>query len=136
MTSDPVTVEEHFRIKDVEAIFKDNDFNGLPIVDKERRLIGMITKLDLLKAFDFTERVKVPPYDAIMEKEIAPLISKDLHVFRPETPLTGVLQKMIETGYKSFPVVEGDRLVGIVSREDVLIGLEKAAQGHSPANQD
>ncbi|MBW1709762.1 MAG: CBS domain-containing protein [Deltaproteobacteria bacterium] len=136
MTSDPVTVEKNSTIKDVEQIFEKNDFNGLPVVDKNQRLIGMVTKLDLLKAFAFSKKVKVPQYDFIREKEIAPLMTEALHVFNPETPLTGVLQKMIETGYKSFPVVDRDRVVGIVAREDVLRGLRQAAQGYpSPSHQ-
>jgi predicted transcriptional regulator len=40
-----------------------------------------------------------------------------------------VLEKLVASGNKSFPVLDGDELVGIVSREDVLRGLRTAAPG-------
>jgi CBS domain-containing protein len=50
----------------------------------------------------------------------------------PDDPLTHVLQKMVHTRCKSFPVLEDDRLVGIVAREDVLRALRRAAEGRRP----
>jgi len=40
---------------------------------------------------------------------------------------------MIETGYKSFPVIDDDRVVGIVAREDIIKALRQAAQGEGQA---
>ena len=133
MTSDPIAVDKHVTLSDVEAIFEEHDFNGLPVVDESHRLIGMITKLDLLKAFAFTEKSKIPHYDAIMDQKISKLMTKDPRVVYPETPLTRVVQYMIETGYKSFPVIDDDRVVGIVAREDIIKALRQAAQGEGPA---
>ena len=133
MTSDPIAVDKHVTLSDVEAIFEEHDFNGLPVVDESHRLIGMITKLDLLKAFAFTEKSKIPHYDAIMDQKISKVMTKDPRVVYPETPLTRVVQYMIETGYKSFPVIDDDRVVGIVAREDIIKALRQAAQGEGPA---
>jgi CBS domain-containing protein len=44
-------------------------------------------------------------------------------------PLTRVIDRMVETRWRSFPVVEGERLVGVVSRSDVLLALRRAASG-------
>jgi len=133
MTSDPIAVDKHVTLSDVEAIFEEHDFNGLPVIDKNRKLIGMVTKLDLLKAFTFTEKSKIPPYDAIMAQKISNVMPKEPHVVYPETPLTRVLQHMIETGHKSYPVVENDYVIGIVAREDIMRALRQAAQGERPA---
>ncbi|MFC1822854.1 CBS domain-containing protein [Thermodesulfobacteriota bacterium] len=92
----------------------------------------MLSKLDLLKAFVFTDKTVIPHYDEIMGKPAATLITSSLHVFTPETPLTRVLQKMLETRFKSFPVTEGDRLVGIIAREDILKALRLASEGRLP----
>jgi CBS domain-containing protein len=45
----------------------------------------------------------------------------------PDMPLTRVLEKIVETRYRSFPVVDNDVLVGVISREDVVTALRKAA---------
>ena len=132
MTSEPITVDQQTTLSDVEIIFDRHDFNGLPVIGEGNRLIGMITKLDLLKAFAFTKRVKIPKYDTIMLQPVSEMMMQAIDVFDPETPLTRVLHRMIETGYKSFPVVEGDRVVGIIAREDILRALRRAALGQFP----
>jgi len=135
MTSDPTAVDKHVTLSDVEAIFEEHDFNGLPVVDESHRLIGMVTKLDLLKAFTFTEKSKIPHYNAIMDQKISKVMTKDPCVVYPETPLTRVLQHMIETGHKSYPVVENNHVIGIVAREDIMQALRQAAQGERPSLQ-
>ena len=135
MTSDPIAVDKHVTLSEVEAIFEEHDFNGLPVVDENHRLIGMMTKLDLLKAFAFTEKSKIPHYDVMMDQEISQVMTKDPRVVYPETPLTRVLQDMIDTGHKSFPVVEDDRVTGIVAREDIIRALRQAAQGQGTARE-
>jgi CBS domain-containing protein len=132
MTSDPTVVRQDVRLSEVEVIFEENDFNGLPVVGKSNELIGMITKLDLLKAFDFTKKSKVPHYDTVMAQRVPEVMTENLHPVFPDSPLTRVLQQMIETGHESFPVIEDDHVVGIVAREDVIRALARAAEGQLP----
>jgi CBS domain-containing protein len=132
MTPNPITVRQDIILEDLETIFEEHDFNGVPVVDEGHRLIGMVTKLDLIRAFVVTERVKTPYLDAIMRKAVSQVMVQKIHVFNPETPITNVLQSMIETKHKSFPVVEGERVVGIVAREDVLRALQQSALGLLP----
>ena len=68
-----------------------------------------------------------------MGRSISQVMTKKVDTVHPKTPLTRVLQKMTETRNKSFPVVEEDRIVGIVAREDVLKALRLAAKGRRPA---
>ncbi len=133
MTPDPITVKQDITFEEVEAIFEEHDFNGLPVVDENNRLIGMITKLDILEAFAITKRLVIPQYNTIMRYHVSQIMVKKPQVFTPETPLTRVLQKMVETGHKSFPVVDGDRVVGIIAREDILRALRQSALGQFPA---
>jgi CBS-domain-containing membrane protein len=49
-----------------------------------------------------------------------------------EAPLTRALATMIDTGFKSLPVLQAQRLVGIVAREDVLSAIQRAAEGQRP----
>lgn len=133
MTSKLITVDQHATLAEAETLLEKHNFNGLPVVDKVGQLIGMITKLDLIKAFDFTKEDKIPHYETIMRQEIKTVMTKKLHVFYPQTPLTKVLHHMITTGYKSLPVVVDDYLVGIIAREDIVRALRQAAQGNLPA---
>lgn len=132
MTSEPITVKQDITFAEIEAIFEEHDFNGFPVVDDNDRFIGMVTKLDLLKAFTFIKRMIIPHYDTIMHQHVSQIMIRKPHVFNPETPLTRVLQKMLETKHKSFPVVENNFVIGIVAREDILRALRQSAYGQLP----
>ena len=132
MTSRVITITEQTTLEEVGRIFEDNDFNGLPVLDAQGHLLGMVTKLDFLKAFVFTDKVKVPPYEAIMQRSAARIMTTDLCFVDPEMPLTRVINRMVETKYKSLPVLANDSLVGMVAREDILSALRGAAQGKLP----
>ena len=56
---------------------------------------------------------------------------------QPTTRLTRVLEKMIATRNKSFPVVDpkDERLVGVVAREDVMQALRRAGAGERPSGR-
>lgn len=127
MTRDVVTVRPDTPLREVEDIFERHNFNGLPVMDTAGALLGFLTKLDLLKAFAFTPQTIVPHYDEILRLPAERVMTRDARTVGPETHLTRVLEELVRTRYKSFPVLENGRLVGIVSREDVLSSLRRAA---------
>ena len=133
MTTNPVAIGADHSLTEIEKIFAVHDFNGLPVVDANGALIGLVTKLDLLKAFIFSTVNKVPPYEAIMERPASRVMRTDPQTVQPDTPLTRVLTLMTETRFKSLPVLENGLLVGMVSREDILKALRLAAQGIKPS---
>jgi CBS domain-containing protein len=133
MTPDPITVNPDDALDKVKQIFEEHDFNGLPVVDKKKRLLGFITKLDLLKVSRPQNKNRILLYPAIMSKSVSEVITEDPAVVRPETPLTTVLEVIIEKKYKSLPVVENYRVIGIIAREDILEAIRKAAIGMIPA---
>jgi CBS domain-containing protein len=131
MSAEPVVIRPDTSLADAEAIFERHDFNGLPVVSSENRLMGVLTKLDLLKAFSFTPQAKIPAYDQIMRQPAERVMTRQPLTVAPDTPLTRVLQLMLDTRYKSFPVLAEERLVGIVAREDVIRALRRAVGGAS-----
>jgi CBS domain-containing protein len=126
MVTDPVVITKETMLRDVEEIFEHNDFNMLPVVD-DGRLAGIVTKLDLLAAFDFRVDSIVPHYEEVMRQPAASAMNASPVTVPPDRPLTHVLNHMVETRWRSFPVLDGQRLVGIVSRRDVLNALRRAA---------
>ncbi|MGD8428997.1 MAG: CBS domain-containing protein [Ectothiorhodospiraceae bacterium] len=129
MTRQPVTVEPETSLAELEALFARHDFNGVPVTDKDARLVGLATKFDLLKAFTFSTGSKIPRYDEIMRQPVFSVMTREPVTVAPELPLTRVLQKMLEMRNKSFPVEENGRLVGMIAREDLLAGLRRST-GH------
>jgi CBS domain-containing protein len=135
--SPPVVANVRATLADVEAILEKNRFNALPIVDDESRLMGIVTTLDLLRAFAFDDDSILPPYDEIMQRPVSGILSPDALTVPPRQSLTRTLEKMVKTRNKSFPVVDEDgRLVGVVAREDVMRALRRAAAGERPTASD
>jgi CBS domain-containing protein len=136
MTRKPVTVDGSTSLRTLERIFSERDFNGVPVVDADDRLLGVATKIDILRAFTFSQDAIVPPYESIMERTVGEVMTREPVTVDPELPLTRVLQRMVELGNKSFPVVDGDRVVGMIAREDLLAALRRATGGPAPARAD
>ena len=119
-------------LAEAEAILEKNGFNSLPVVDAGERLVGVVTSLDLLRAFAFSEDTILPRFSEVMQRPVSSVMSRDAQTVCPRTPLTRVLQKIVDTRNKSFPVVDDVRVVGIVAREDVMLALRRAEEGWKP----
>jgi CBS domain-containing protein len=133
MTHDPIMVRPEDKLSDAGAIFERYALSELPVVDDKKNLLGVITELDLLKACLSKNKKSVSYYPSIMRQKISEVMSIDPYFVHTETTLTSVLQQFIDTGRTSFPVLEGKHIVGIVSRKEVLIALNKAALAVIPA---
>jgi CBS domain-containing protein len=132
MTRDVVRVSPETALADVEMIFEEHDFNGLPVLDAEERLVGVVTKYDLLRAFSADDVDMFPPYAEIMKRPVGDVMTRDPTSVWPRTPLARVLEKLSRGRWKSLPVCDDGRLVGMVAREDVLRALRSAAAGEGP----
>ena len=131
--SKPTAIGPDATLAEMEQTLERTGFNGLPVVS-EGALVGFVTSLDLLEAFRFTPDAIIPPYDEIMRRPVSSVMAREPAVVQPRTRLTRVLEKMITTRNKSFPVVDpnGSSLVGIVAREDVMRALRRARAGERP----
>jgi CBS domain-containing protein len=128
MTRAVITVTRHVTLRELEALFEKHDFNSFPVVE-ERKLLGIITKFDFLRAFAFTTGQMVPHYDDLMKRPVAGMMTEAVAYVEPATPLTRVLELMLNVRARSFPVVGTQReLVGMISREDVIRALAEATQ--------
>lgn len=130
MTTNPIVISPNTKLREVEALFEAHDFNGVPVVNAQSNLLGILTKFDLLKAFSFDTHTIVPQYDEIMEQTAEMVMTYKPISVEPHLPLSRLLQRLVELRTKSLPVVDKERLVGIIAREDVLKALRRAAVHH------
>jgi CBS domain-containing protein len=136
MTAEALTIREETALSEVERLFTKHGFNGLPVVDAAGTMVGLLTKLDFLKAFAFSTDAMVPHYDEIVARPARSVMTREPETVDSELPLTRVLERMVATRMRSFPVLDGKRLVGMVSREDVMTAVRRAAEGKGPARND
>jgi CBS domain-containing protein len=127
MTRPATAVSPQTTVAELETLVERTDFNSYPVLDGER-LVGIVTKFDLLRNFIFTPEAMVPHYDVLMQRRVADIMQREVVTVSPETPLTRVLQMMVDRASKSFPVLSNARLAGIISREDVIRALRRAVR--------
>ena len=114
-------------VGDLYRFFAADDFDAYPIV-QDGMLVGIVSKLDALEVFDFTEDQILPRYADGMGTQVNEIMSSDVVVVDPETKLQRVLQMLAKHKVKSLPIIDQRRnLVGIIAREDVMRAMERWA---------
>lgn len=134
MTYRPFTIRPDTPLGEANRIFERHDFNCLPVTH-EGAVRGVLTKLDVLRAFAFRRDTMIPPYESILKHPVHTVMTREPVTVRPDTPLTRVLETMVQTRYRSVLVTRDAMLLGIVSREDVLRALRLAADGIRPGTR-
>jgi len=120
MLKDVVAVSPEMTMGEVEALFEEYDYYSFPVID-EGKLVGIVTKLDFLKHFIFTPSSIIPQYDRLLKDKIRDIMNRKVFTVSTDTPLTRVLELMVETRIRSFPVVDAEnQLLGVISREDIM----------------
>lgn len=128
MTPDVQTVSRSLTLRQLEDLFERDDFNTYP-VKEDSQIVGVVSKFDFLASFVFTPAHMTPRYENLMKRTVGDIMMSDFIYVRGETRLTRVLQLMVDHRIRSMPVIEGDQLVGMIAREDVMRTLRRCAGG-------
>jgi CBS domain-containing protein len=142
MDSSPEKVRLDTPVEEVIAILRDNELPGVPVVNDGGRCVGIVTETDLVLPDDdgdlhlphyvniFGGTVFIEPlkrYEHKLRKAFAStaadMMSEDPTTVGPDTTIDEAAGIIHETGHNRLPVVEHGRLVGVVTRIDVLGGL-------------
>jgi CBS domain-containing protein len=110
MIRDVVTTRPSCTVEQVTRVLYHHGISGLPVLDDESRVIGMVTEADIL--------ARDAGQDTIQQ-----IMSAPAHTISEETPLEEIAGLLTDRRIKRVPVVRKGRLVGIVSRADVVRAL-------------
>jgi CBS domain-containing protein len=128
MSPNVVTVPRTMTLRDLEALFEQHDFNLFPVME-DGGVVGIVTKFDFLKAFIFTTRRIVPPYDELMGRTVDDVMTRAVVHVEPDAPISHVLELMVSLKARSFPVRQPDgALVGVIAREDIMRALKDSVR--------
>ena len=102
-------------IEVVEILIKFR-ISGGPVVDEQKRVIGIISEGDCIKQISESRYYNMPMEDVSVEK----YMSKDVNTISPDVNLFDAAHLFLKSKIRRFPVVENDRIIGIVSQKDIL----------------
>ncbi|MDO8672122.1 MAG: CBS domain-containing protein [Dehalococcoidia bacterium] len=137
MTRDVLTVRTDTPVGDVARILVEKDLTGVPVVDEAGRVVGLIEEKDLIVK---DARLHFPSYITILdsivylggtkhfEEELrkflattaSEIMDQDPKVVTPESEISDLATLMVEEDANPVPVVKDHKLVGIVSRADLV----------------
>ncbi|OAT80304.1 CBS domain-containing protein [Desulfotomaculum copahuensis] len=135
MRQDVYAVKARDKVRDVLKLFVEKQVSGVPVVDDRNNLAGIITDADILREvqeppsfIDFMTFIMVFDSEAVMEEKMYALLEKPVQklmttsvvTVTEETSLSDVAQILSRRKFKKVPVVQGRKLVGVVSRGDVV----------------
>jgi CBS domain-containing protein len=142
MDPEPPTVSPDTSVEDVVRALREHEVPGLPVVDGEGRCVGIVTEADLVLPDDegdlhiphyinlFGGTVFLEPlsrFEQRLRKAFAAnasdMMSANPDTVAPDTPIREAAHRIHDTGHNRLPVVDDGRLVGVVTRLDVLGAL-------------
>lgn len=115
MTRKVCTIHPEASAQEAAQLLDSRRISGAPVVDADGRLIGIITEADIISKVN---------RDGLC---VADIMSHELLVVNEETDVGEIATLLTERKIKRVPVVQDDKLVGIVSRADIVHAV---AQGH------
>ena len=144
MDADPVTVAADTDVESVIRLLREHELPGVPVVDAAGRLEGIITESDLVLR-DEEADLHLPHYLTLfggvifleplkrfedrLRKAFAAsardMMTADPVVVGPDAAVEDAGRVIAESGHNRLPVVEDGRLVGVVTRVDVLGALAR-----------
>src|SRR5687768_16424246 len=114
MSPQVVVARENTNAEQISARLLAGEFNGVPVVDDNGTVIGIVTALDILRAIQGGKKL-----NAMLARDI---MTPNPSTVKRDTPLEEIISIMVEKEIVLVPVVEenNNKLIGVVARLDIL----------------
>jgi CBS domain-containing protein len=134
MTLGAATVRPDTAVLTAAQLMLHHGISGLPVIDDDERLVGMVTERDLLRraetgteqerprwlTFLMDPAARAEDYVRSHGRKVSDVMTRDPESVAPDTPLADVVALMERRGFKRLPVVRDGKVIGIVSRTNFL----------------
>lgn len=122
MTEDVVTVTARSSLADLYDLMDARHIRHVPVVDEEGTLVGIVTHRDLVRGFsrDTSQLPLSAQRDVLRATPVKEVMSLDPETVEPDSPLRDAGDLLLEHKLGCVPVVEGERLAGILTESDFV----------------
>jgi CBS domain-containing protein len=137
MTREVCSVHEDTDLKELAALFVESNYKTLPVVDSADRLVGIVSQTDLIEQdqplhiptvislFDWVLYLESPKafgeeVRKVSARKVGEICAREVVTCTPQTPVEEIARLMVEHKVHLLPVLDGERLVGVVARLDII----------------
>lgn len=117
MQTDLVVVNEDTPFTEAIELIAKHRITGLPVVNDRMGLIGIVSEKDLL---EITYYLITGKFNRIKGHTVSSIMTKNIVTFRPDDNLADICQCFMGKPFRRVPIVEGNRLVGLITRKDLI----------------
>jgi CBS domain-containing protein len=107
-----ITIQPEQTVRQALGLLAEHNIGALVVVDRTRQPVGILSERDVVRAAARSEHVFAEPVSALMTKNVI--------LGLPQDDLASVSNTMTERRVRHLPVVDGGKLIGIVSIGDVV----------------
>ncbi|MCS3924148.1 CBS domain-containing protein [Methanosalsum natronophilum] len=148
MNQDVIYCYQEDKISDVAQTLRENNISGMPVLDNDNSLVGLISELDLLKLLEIPkhstywlpspfEVIEIPIRELISweeakkmltdvgSKPVKSIMEKEIFTISEEASIEDASSLMHKHKINRLPVLSNEKLVGIVTRGDIIQGLAR-----------
>lgn len=143
MTKNPITFTPTMSVKEAAKILAEKDIGGAPVLDNNGRLVGIVTESDLIVQ---DVRLRFPTYIELLDgylylpgslehfeeefkkaigAEVADVMTMEVITVGEGTSIEDIATLMVEEDIGRVPVMSGDRVVGIVTKGDIVRAISR-----------
>lgn len=115
MTRPAISAKKNASARDIALQFISEQYSGMPVTEDDGKVVGIVTEIDILKAVNEGHELSRVTASDIMTPEVA--------TANPDTPITEMIKMMDDFHIIRLPVVKDEKLVGVVSRGDIIRSL-------------
>jgi len=119
MTTKLITFTPDMEVMNAVHQLVKHGFSGAPVLDADGKLVGMLSQRDCLQV------ALIAAQDTCVAGPVRQFMSTHIVTVDPDTNLTQLASMFTTAPFRRYPVIENDRLVGQISRSDVLRAISK-----------
>ncbi len=99
-------------VREVATYMLLGGFSGLPILDEDGSVMGIVTELDIIRV--------LRTGDPVDTTHVSEIMTRDVIAVEPSTPVDQIMRVLDSSHIQRVPVLENGRIVGVVSRPDII----------------
>jgi acetoin utilization protein AcuB len=137
MTTNPITATPKTSYREAIHLMQGNHVNHLPIVTDKGRLVGLVTQEDMLSASPspVTSLSVFEIYSLLDKIKMEQIMSKPVLAVKADCSLPAAARFMVDNDVGCLPVMEGDKLIGIITDTDIFKAFIEVMGGGQPGSR-